>query len=182
MAVADPHLKLGEGGGGGVVSLALTAILPSAIFFFFRKIRRGEAGPPDPAPGCATEWFGEIEELKLFIDADLRISATWTYITNNGVFHTLKVEGISISFYPGAKTLNVQGFKSEIIEKKLLDIANTNAEGKDTTPVTDFANKLFETETRAREDNDKEGDETEIADKRSEDVDGKDDTTPINEG
>ena len=55
---------------------------------------------------------------------------------NNGGFHTLKAEGISISFYPGTKTLNVQGSKSEIIAIKLLDIANANAEEQDAIPVT----------------------------------------------
>ena len=120
------------------------------------------------------KWLGEIEELKLFVNADLKILTTQSYITNNGGFHTLKAEGISISFYPGTKTLNVQGSKSGIIAKKLLDIANTNAERHDTTPVTDFANKFFETEREQQEDNEKEADETEIADIRPGDVDGKD--------
>ena len=122
------------------------------------------------------KWLGEIEELKLFVNADLKISGTWSYTTNNGGFHTLKGEGVSISFYPGTKTLNVQGSKSEIITKKLLDIANTNVERHDSTPVTDFASKFFETETEReqQEDNDKEGDVTEIADIRSGDLDGKD--------
>ena len=122
------------------------------------------------------KWLGEFEELKLFVNADLKISGTWSYTTNNGGFHTLKAEGISISFYPGTKTLNVQGSKSEIITKKLLDIANANAEEQDTIPVTDFANEFFETETEheQQEDIDKEGDETKIASKRSEDLDEKD--------
>ena len=122
------------------------------------------------------KWLGEFEELKLFVNADLKISGTWSYTTNNGGFHTLKAEGISISFYPGTKTLNVQGSKSEIITKKLLDIANANAEEQDTIPVTDFANKFFETETEheQQEDIDKEGDETKITSKRSEDLDEKD--------
>ena len=37
-------------------------------------------------------------ELKLFVNTDLKISATWNYTTNNGGFHNLKAEGISISF------------------------------------------------------------------------------------
>ena len=122
------------------------------------------------------KWLGEMEELKLFVNTDLKISGTWSYTTNNGGFHALKAEGISISFYPGTKTLNVQGSKSEIISKKLLDIANTYVERHDTTPVTDFGNKFFEAETEPeqQEDNDKEGDVTEITDVRSEDLDEKD--------
>ena len=91
----------------------------------------------------------------------------------------MKAEGISISFYPGTKTFNVQGSKSEIIAKKLLDIANTNAEKYDTTPVTDFTSeKFFETisEHEQQEDIDNEelGNATEIADARPGDLDEKD--------
>lgn len=70
----------------------------------------------------------------------------------------------------------MQGSKSEIISKNLLDIANTNVERHATTPVTDFTNKFFETETEheQEEDKDKEGDVTEIADVRSGDLDEKD--------
>ena len=59
----------------------------------------------------------------------------------------------------------MQGSKSEIVAKKLLDITNKNAEGYD-----------FETETESeqQEENDKEGDETEIVDKRFEDLERKD--------
>ena len=53
------------------------------------------------------KWLGDFEELKLFVNAVLNISGTWSYTTNNGGFHNLKAEGISISFYPGTKTLNV---------------------------------------------------------------------------
>ena len=40
----------------------------------------------------------------------------------------MKAEGTSISFYPGTKTLNVQGSKSEIISQKLLQFASTDSE------------------------------------------------------
>ena len=79
------------------------------------------------------------------MNTDLKISGTWSYTTNNGRIHTLKAEGVSISFYPGTKTLNVQGCKSEVISKNLLDIAKTNVEKYDATPVTDFTNKFFDT-------------------------------------
>ena len=36
------------------------------------------------------KWLGEFEELKLFVNTDLKISGTWSYTTNNGGFHTLK--------------------------------------------------------------------------------------------
>ena len=123
------------------------------------------------------KWLGEFEELKVFVSTDLKISGIWSYTTNNGGFHTLKAEGISISFYPGTKTLNVQGSKSEIIAKKLLDIANTIVEKYDTTPATDLTSeKFFETNSEhEQQDNDnEEGNATEIADAISGDLDGKD--------
>ena len=60
------------------------------------------------------KWLGDFEELKLFVDGYLKITGTWSYTTNNGGFHTMKAEGASISFYPGTKTLNVQGSKSQL--------------------------------------------------------------------
>ena len=93
------------------------------------------------------KWLGEMEELKLFVNADLKSSGTWSYTTYNGGSHTLKGEGISISFYSGKKPLKVQDSKSESIAKKQLDIANANSKEHDTIPVADFANKFFETET-----------------------------------
>ena len=60
------------------------------------------------------KWLGDFEELKLFVDGYLKITGTWSYATNNGGFHTMKAEGASISFYPGTKTLNVQGSKSQL--------------------------------------------------------------------
>ena len=60
------------------------------------------------------KWLGDFEELKLFVDGYLKITGTWSYMTNNGGFHTMKAEGASISFYPGTKTLNVQGSKSQL--------------------------------------------------------------------
>ena len=74
------------------------------------------------------KWLGEFEELKLLVDGYLKITGTWSRTTNNGGFHTMKAEGPSISFYPGTKTLNVQGSKSELIGQKLLQFASTGSE------------------------------------------------------
>ncbi|CAH3151213.1 unnamed protein product [Porites evermanni] len=74
------------------------------------------------------KWLGDFEELKLFVDGYLKITGTWSYTTNNGGFHTMKAEGAAISFYPGTKTLNVQGSKSEVIGQKLLQLASTGSE------------------------------------------------------
>ena len=74
------------------------------------------------------KWLGDFEELKLFVDGYLKIPGTWSYTTNNGGFHTMKAEGAAISFYPGTKTLNVQGSKSEVIGQKLLQLASTGSE------------------------------------------------------
>ena len=74
------------------------------------------------------KWLGDCEELILFVDGYLKITATCSYTTNNGGFHTMKAEGDSISFYSGTKTLNVQGSRSEIIGQKLLQFAGTGSE------------------------------------------------------
>ena len=71
----------------------------------------------------------------------------------------------------------MQGSKSEIISKKLLDIANTIAEKYDSTPDTDLTSeKFFETNSEhEQQDNDnEEGNATEIADAISGDLDEKD--------
>ena len=70
------------------------------------------------------KWTGNLELLKTFIEEDLKITRRWSRTDNNGGFHTIKAEGASISFYPGTKTLNVQGTKMEIVRKKLFDMKN----------------------------------------------------------
>ena len=62
---------------------------------------------------------------------DLKLSGKWSYMDNNGGFHTLKAEGVSISFYPGTKTLNVQGAKVDIIRTKLLNITDRSRVSND---------------------------------------------------
>lgn len=69
--------------------------------------------------------------LKLFVNADLKVSGRRSFATNNGDLHTIKADGVAISFYPSTKTLNVQGSKSDIIDKKQLKIEKTSgAEGQ----------------------------------------------------
>ena len=55
-SVADPEEGRGGGGGGGFLSLGLPAFLPSAISFFFPKIRKGEVDwvPRASSPRSAT--------------------------------------------------------------------------------------------------------------------------------
>ena len=62
---------------------------------------------------------------------DLKLSGKWSYTDNNGGFHTLKAEGVSISFYPGTKTLNVQVAKVDIIRTKLLNITDRSRVSND---------------------------------------------------
>ena len=56
--MADPDLELRRGGGGGLDLLALSAIFPSVISFFFTQ-SKGGPGPPGPSPRSATAkcWF-----------------------------------------------------------------------------------------------------------------------------
>ena len=42
----------------------------------------------------------------------------------------MKANGVSISFYPGTKTLTVQGSKSEIINKKLVEITSKSGQAE----------------------------------------------------
>ena len=72
------------------------------------------------------KWLGDLFELKSFIAEELKVLRKWTHTDNNGGFDTLKSDGVSISFYPGTKTLNVQRAKMEIIRKKLLDLSKTS--------------------------------------------------------
>ena len=51
ISVADPDLELrvGGGGGAGLDLLAMSAIFPSVISYFFTQ-NKGGAGPPGPLP------------------------------------------------------------------------------------------------------------------------------------
>lgn len=93
------------------------------------------------------QWLGEFEELKLFINADLKVSGTWSFTTNNGGFHILKANGVSINFYPGMKTLTVQGSKSEIIIKKLVEITSKSGQGEFQLPIPNTQTAFLESDS-----------------------------------
>ena len=62
-----------------------------------------KSGLRQPSQGYRSKfrWLGDFEELKLFVDGYLKITGTWSYMSNNGTFHMMKAEGASVSFYPG---------------------------------------------------------------------------------
>ena len=91
--------------------------------------------------------------LKTLIEEDLKITGKWSRTDNNGGFHTIKAEGALISFYPGTKTLNVQGAKMEIVRKKLFDMKNVT----DGEVSANHAGKTVELDSEDNEDEHERG-------------------------
>ena len=54
------------------------------------------------------KWLGDVEELKSFIDKQPKLTGSWSFVSNNGGSHLFKAASVSLSFYPGTRTLNVQ--------------------------------------------------------------------------
>ena len=48
------------------------------------------------------------------------MSGEWSYTTNNGGFHVLKSDIVTLSFYPSSKTINVQGALKDVVKKDIL--------------------------------------------------------------
>ena len=66
------------------------------------------------------KWLSDFEALKLFAFDHLKLVGEWCFTTNNGGFHVLKSESVTLSFYPNTKTLNVQGMLQSEVRKNIL--------------------------------------------------------------
>ena len=53
------------------------------------------------------KWLSDLDALKQLCRDKLRIAGNWQRTNNNGGFNFLKSDSVTISFYPGTKTLNV---------------------------------------------------------------------------
>ena len=69
------------------------------------------------------KWLGSFELLKTFALDHLKLTGSWSFTSNNGGFHFLKSECVTLSFYPSTKTLNVQGMKEKEMRDKILSLA-----------------------------------------------------------
>ena len=50
------------------------------------------------------------------------MSGQWSSVSKSGGFLVLKANGVTLSFYPKTKILNVQGTKQEEVRKKLFSL------------------------------------------------------------
>jgi len=51
------------------------------------------------------KWLGDFEALKSFAFGYLKLDGEWSFTSNNGGFHVLKSESVTLSFYPNTKHL-----------------------------------------------------------------------------
>ena len=72
------------------------------------------------------KWLGELSHLKEFITGKLKLQGTWSFVSGNGGFHVFKASLVTLSFYPGTKTFNVQGTKQEEIKKLVTSLYEEN--------------------------------------------------------
>ena len=69
------------------------------------------------------KWTGSFTELKSFVEAHLNLQeGEWSRVNNNGGFHVLKTNHVTILFYPGTQTLSIQGVDRDIVKKRILHI------------------------------------------------------------
>ena len=101
------------------------------------------------------KWLGSLESLKCFAHDQLKLMGNWTFTSNNGGFHVLKAECVTLSFYPNTKTLNVQGMKERETKQKILSFITEEME--DFGPSTDDCDSQDGVEIEG--DGDHEGDE-----------------------
>lgn len=74
------------------------------------------------------KWLGSLGLLKTFALDHLKLMGSWSFTSNNGGFHFLKSECVTLSFYPSTKTLNVQGMKEKEMRDKMLSLATEEAD------------------------------------------------------
>ena len=66
------------------------------------------------------KWLGDFEALKSFAFGYLKLDGEWSFTSNNGGFHVLKSESVTLSFYPNTKTLNVQGMLQSQVKERII--------------------------------------------------------------
>lgn len=67
------------------------------------------------------KWNSNEEDLKKFVDKNLKLCGVWSFVLSNGGYHFFKCSAASINFYPGTCTLLVQGPKADAIRKRIID-------------------------------------------------------------
>ena len=82
------------------------------------------------------KWKGNLDQLKSFVTGVLKLSGVWSCTINNGGFHVFKADLVTLSFYPGTQTLNIQGSKQEVVRKQL-----ANYLSKEVTPKSGSVNQ-----------------------------------------
>ena len=88
------------------------------------------------------KWLSDLDALKQLCRDKLRIAGNWQRTNNNGGFNFLKSDSVTISFYPGTKTLNVQGARHEAVHKTLLQFAEQENTPNDTTSTEDTESRV----------------------------------------
>ena len=63
-----------------------------------------------------------LNQIKSFVNDELSLSGQWSSVSKSGGFLFLKANGVTLSFYPKTKMLNVQGAKQEEVRKKLFSL------------------------------------------------------------
>ena len=63
-----------------------------------------------------------LNQIKSFVNDELSLSGQWSSVSKSGGFLVLKANGVTLSFYPKTKMLNVQGAKQEEVRKKLFSL------------------------------------------------------------
>ena len=77
------------------------------------------------------KWVGSLDELKFFVTEILKLNGNWSFTTNNGGFNIFKADSVTLCFYPGTETLNVQGAMQDIFRKKLAKLVIPNGKDED---------------------------------------------------
>ena len=85
--------------------------------------------------GCKEKlkWMSSLNDLKDFVRVTLKLDGTWSTVTNNGGFHVFKCAEVTLSFYPGTKTLTSQGPKQHHYRKILLKSCDKSEQSVATT-------------------------------------------------
>ncbi|CAB3999768.1 Hypothetical predicted protein [Paramuricea clavata] len=91
--------------------------------------------------GIKIKWLSDLPELKLFLECQLKLSGECSFTKNNGGFHVLKCDTVTISFYQTTKTVNVQGAMKDVVKKNILSYATLSEDSSaETTALANHVN------------------------------------------
>ena len=74
------------------------------------------------------KWLGDNLLLKDFVEKELKLSGSWSFLLCNAGYHLFKSSVLTLNFYPTTKTLHLQGPKQDSIKRQIVSLSRSTSQ------------------------------------------------------